>query len=56
MEPDLRRPAAADALPDDEPVIGVVRGDDARAYPLDILRMHEIANDAIDGMHYAASY
>jgi hypothetical protein len=40
---------AAPWLGDTEPVIALIRGDDARAYPLQILIWHEIVNDVIDG-------
>jgi hypothetical protein len=56
VDPQMVRPVDPTFLAEDEPVIGVVRGDDARAYPLSTLRMHEVANDAIEGMHFAASY
>ena len=36
-------------LKDQEPVILVVLGDDARAYPLQILTWHEIVNDELNG-------
>ena len=35
-------------LEDDEPVIGVARDGDARAYPLRVLRFHEVVNDEFD--------
>jgi hypothetical protein len=37
------------SLPDDRDVIGVVRGDRARAYPLAVLDWHEIVNDEFGG-------
>lgn len=37
-------------------VIGVVRGDDARAYPLKILNFHEIVNDNFGDEAIAATY
>lgn len=37
-------------------VIGVVRGQDARAYPLRILNYHEIVNDRLDGVPIAVTY
>ena len=40
---------AADFLADDSRVIGVARGDSARAYPIAILNWHEIVNDEIGG-------
>ncbi|MFB6362383.1 MAG: DUF3179 domain-containing protein [Halobacteriales archaeon] len=39
----------ADQLQAEDKVIGVTRGDEARAYPLRILNWHEIANDTFDG-------
>src|SRR5688572_12651873 len=39
--------AEADWLEDEEPVIELVVGDDARAYPLQILIWHEIVNDEV---------
>lgn len=39
-----------DFLQDDDIVIGVVRGEKARAYPTRILVWHEIVNDLIDGI------
>lgn len=39
-----------------EPVIAVVAGDDARAYPLQILIWHEIVNDTVGGRPLAVTY
>lgn len=36
-------------LPDDDPVVGVARGGEARAYPLRVLNRHEVVNDQFDG-------
>lgn len=36
-------------LADDEVVVGVERGDRARAYPLPVLRRHEVVNDRLGG-------
>ncbi|MGE0688514.1 MAG: DUF3179 domain-containing protein [Dehalococcoidia bacterium] len=36
-------------LADNEPVIAFVSGEEARAYPLQILIWHEIVNDVVDG-------
>lgn len=43
-------------LPDDEPVIGVTIGNDAKAYPLRILIWHEIVNDQMGDMPVAVTY
>ncbi len=50
----VSRPALA--LADDDPVITLVRGDRARAYPLAILARHEIVNDRIAGVPVAVTY
>jgi len=36
-------------LRDHEPVVGIVRGGEARAYPVRILDWHEVANDVLGG-------
>lgn len=36
-------------LSDDDPIIGVARGGEARAYPLKLLNWHELVNDSFDG-------
>lgn len=52
--PAIDRPAfstiakAADWLGPDEPVVAYVDGEDARAYPLQILIYHEIVNDVVN--------
>ncbi|MEQ8399191.1 DUF3179 domain-containing protein [Thalassobaculum sp.] len=43
-------------LADDEPVIGLSIAGDARAYPLQILIWHEIANDVVGGVPVAVTY
>jgi hypothetical protein len=53
--PALEQPAhvAADAaawLDADEPVVGIVAGGEARAYPLRILDWHEVVNDTLGGV------
>ena len=49
-------PVAEAALPDNEPVIGLVIDGDARAYPLRILIWHEIVNDVVAGVPVAVTY
>src|ERR687891_326700 len=39
-----------------EPVLAVQVGDDARAYPLQILMWHEIVNDVVGGRAVAVTY
>lgn len=43
-------------LADVQPVISLVVGDEARAYPLAILTRHEIVNDEIGGMPVAVTF
>ena len=50
------RPIAEADLADDEPVVGVVRGGEAKAYPRRILSQHEIVNDVIGGEPVAVTY
>jgi hypothetical protein len=42
-------------VPDDR-VIGVVIGDDIRAYPLRLMRWHEVVNDTVGGEPIAVTY
>ncbi|MFP3915233.1 MAG: DUF3179 domain-containing protein [Actinomycetota bacterium] len=47
----------ADAwLSDDEPVVALQIGDDARAYPVQILIWHEIVNDTVGGEPVSVTY
>lgn len=48
--------AAAAFLKDKDPVIGVYRNDQAKAYPLKIMIWHELVNDEIAGQAAAVSY
>lgn len=50
------RPAADAQLDDGEPVFGVVREDEAKAYPQYILTFHEIVNDTVGGDPVAVTY
>lgn len=49
-------PVADDWLDDDEPVIEVIAGGEARAYPVQILVWHEIVNDTLGGEPIAVTY
>jgi hypothetical protein len=49
-------PVDAAELPAREPVIGLVIGGDARAYPLRILIWHEIVNDVVGDVPVAVTY
>ncbi|MEX2650420.1 MAG: DUF3179 domain-containing protein [Alphaproteobacteria bacterium] len=48
--------ADVDDLAPTEPVIGLVIGGDARAYPLRVLTWHEIVNDEVGGVPVAITY
>src|SRR5918996_6622417 len=48
--------AAAAWLRPKEPVLAVRIGDDARAYPLQILMWHEIVNDTVGGRPVVVTY
>lgn len=45
-----------DSLEDTEPVIALEIDGDARAYPVDIMIWHEIANDTVGGVPVAVTY
>jgi Protein of unknown function (DUF3179) len=50
-------PAAARALlPDSSQVIGVERGGESRAYPVDLLALHEVVNDVVGGDPVAVTW
>lgn len=49
-------PEAAKWLADAEPVIVFERGRDARAYPIQILIWHEIANDTVGGLPVSTTF
>ena len=56
-DPEFVAGAAADAqMKPDEPVLGVVIGDTARAYSLWQLDSHELVNDSIEGAAIAATW
>ncbi|ELZ45993.1 hypothetical protein C464_11660 [Halorubrum coriense DSM 10284] len=50
------RPIEETDSPSNEPVFGVVRGGEAKAYPRRILSHHEIANDEVGGEPVAVTY
>jgi hypothetical protein len=59
--PAIRRPRAVPAaeaafLKDDDAVVGVAVGEEARAYPVRILDRHEVANDVVGGVPLAVTY
>lgn len=49
-------PAGQAPWHDDEVVVGVVQGDEARAYPIGILNWHELVNDTLGGRSILVSY
>jgi hypothetical protein len=50
-------PAVARALlPDSSQVIGVERGGESRAYPVDLLALHEVVNDVVGGNPVAVTW
>jgi len=48
-KPDFLSAGFAAFLRNDDEVLGLVRGETARAYPIRILNWHEVVNDRIDG-------
>lgn len=57
----IREPRAVPAvearwLGDDERVLGVEIGGEARAYPLRLLEVHELVNDTVGGRPIAPNY
>ena len=54
--PTLSPVEQAKGLVDDEPVIGVFLGGEAKAYPISIMGIHELVNDTCGGQPIAASW
>lgn len=50
------KPVTAGDLADDERVIGVLLGGEARAYPLRLMTYHHVANDVVAGQPIAVTY
>jgi hypothetical protein len=55
-EPKFLPADQVDFLEDVEPVMALQIGDDARAYPMQIMTWHEIVNDTVDAVPVAATY
>ncbi len=55
-EPPAEPADAIDWLHDGDPVIGLVVGDEARAYPLHIMEQHELVNDLLGGERISLAY
>jgi hypothetical protein len=56
FDPNLAPASEAYNVQDDEPVIGVALGGEAKAYPISIMGRHELANDTCGGEPIAASW
>jgi len=55
-EPQFVGPSEADFLAPGDPVFGVARNDDVKAYPQKVLVWHEIVNDTLGGDPVTVSY
>ena len=55
-DPTFKPIAEIDHLAPTEPVISVIINGDARAYPLQVLMWHEIANDTVGGVPIAVTF
>ncbi|MGB5758028.1 MAG: DUF3179 domain-containing (seleno)protein [Acidimicrobiales bacterium] len=55
-DPAVTAAAEGDWYPDDALVFGVVIGDEARAYPKNIMEVHEMVNDTLGGRDIAMPY
>jgi len=57
-KPEFHEGDELDGIPveDGDPVFGVVRNGDVRAYPQDILAQHEIVNDTVGGDNVSVTY
>ena len=55
-DPAVTDAAGGDWYDDDELVFGVVVGDEARAYPRNVMEVHEMVNDTLGGRRIAVPY
>ncbi|CAN5750366.1 hypothetical protein BH23ACT5_BH23ACT5_24220 [soil metagenome] len=55
-DPEVDTAEGGDWYPDERLVLGVVIGDEARAYPRNILEVHEMVNDSLGGRSFALVY
>ena len=55
-EPRFVAAANARHIADDEPVVAVAIGEEAKAYPLAIMMRHEVVNDVVGGVAVAVTY
>ncbi len=56
FDPELKPAAEAKGIRDDEPVIGIAINGEAKAYPISIMGVHELANDTCGGEPIASSW
>ena len=56
LKPRFLQPAKADFLDNNDAVIGVRIGGQARAYPINILNWHEVVNDTVNGVPIAVTF
>ena len=54
--PSFQRASEVEALLDAEPVVAVAINDDARAYPIRVLTLHELVNDTVGEVPVTVSY
>jgi hypothetical protein len=55
-DPKFAPASEIDWLGDDEPVLSLTVGDEARAYPLQVMTWHEIVNDRVGGIPVTVTY
>lgn len=55
-DPQVTTADDGDWYPDDRPVLGVVIEGEARAYPRNIMEVHEMVNDSLGGRDFALPY
>ncbi len=55
-DPQVTEAAHGDWYPDERPVVGVVIDGEARAYPRNIMEIHEMMNDTLGGRSFALPY
>ena len=56
FDPKLTPAEKASDIREEEPVIGVAIGSEAKAYPISIMGRHELANDTCGGRPITASW
>ena len=56
LNPNFFKAGEANFLKPDDGIIGVESGGEARAYPINILNLHEVVNDTINGIPIAVTF